>query len=936
MVLGTYRDVELRRQHPLAQALGELNRENLSHRVLLRGLTENDVRRFVEVTAGTIPPDALVAAVYKETEGNPFFVNEIVRLLVADGRLENAESVSSWSVTIPQSVKEVVGRRLDRLSDECNRTLTIGAVIGREFGLRLLEKVSEVKGDRLLEVLEEAMGARVIAELPRSIDQYWFSHALIRETLYEELGTTRRIRLHRQIGEALEELDAEGNLPQLAYHFAEAAPAGDIDKAVGFARNAGVRAIAQYAWEDAITQFERALQVLELQTPPDETLKCDMLMALGDAIFGAGDAQRAQEVYRQAVELARRLGDSERLALAALAYSQPWSVGTMDQTVVGFVREALAVTPEQDSVLRARLLSRLGRELYFGQLAESDRLREEAVEVARRVGDKRTLVEVLYNKWFGVTNELEGAEERRAEVIEVMQLANELNDLTMIGFCRFALITNEMILGNSAAAYEEIDKYSRTAEESRMPLWLWQSALTRAMRVMFEGPIPEAEAAALSAFALGQKANPDVAAQMFGAQIYALRREQGRLPEMESSVKGFVQMYPAIPAWRTALAFHYAELGMLDQARAEFDILASDNFSAFPRDGNWPIAMGLLAETAAYLGDRERSQYLYDQLLPVADRCIIVGACVDCYGPSHRLLALLAATMERWDDSERHFEDAIALNEGMKAGRFAGWTFHQCADMLLRRDGPGDREKSLSLLSQALDVAERLGLTALLERSLKLKLKAQGIELSDLGTSIDTVAREALAEQPDLKAHAAPDGTVTIMFSDIEGSTAMADRLGDSKFMAVLREHNAVVRDHVKIHGGFEVKSEGDGFMVAFQSAGRALACASSIQKALAERNGSADEPVRVRMGLHAGEVIKEGEDFFGRNVIIAARVASHACGGEILASSVLKALVEGSDISWGEKRMVQLKGLSGVHEIWPVEWGGMIEPRGSYSRTGG
>ena len=117
------------------------------------------------------------------------------------------------------------------------------------------------------------------------------------------------------------------------------------------------------------------------------------------------------------------------------------------------------------------------------------------------------------------------------------------------------------------------------------------------------------------------------------------------------------------------------------------------------------------------------------------------------------------------------------------------------------------------------------------------------------------------------------------------------------------------------------MKSEGDGFMVAFQSARKALACASAIQKALGERNGMVDEPVRVRIGLHAGEVIKEGEDFFGRNVIMAARVASQAHGGEILASSVLKALVEGSDVSWGERRMVELKGLSGDYEIWPVDW---------------
>jgi class 3 adenylate cyclase len=160
------------------------------------------------------------------------------------------------------------------------------------------------------------------------------------------------------------------------------------------------------------------------------------------------------------------------------------------------------------------------------------------------------------------------------------------------------------------------------------------------------------------------------------------------------------------------------------------------------------------------------------------------------------------------------------------------------------------------------------------------------------------------------------------MFSDIEGSTEKTDRLGDKAWMDVLREHNAIVRQQLKAHGGFEVKSEGDGFMVAFQSAGKALECAAAIQKALAERNKTAGEPVCVRMGLHSGEVIKEGEDFFGRNVIMAARVASQATGGEILTSSVIKALLSGSDVAWGDARIVELKGLPGEHQIWRVEWG--------------
>jgi class 3 adenylate cyclase len=923
MVLGTYRDVELRRQHPLAQTLGELNRENLSQRVLLRGLTEADVRRFVQVTAGTTPPEALVQAVYRETEGNPFFVNEIVRLLVADGRLEQAETVSSWSVTIPQSVREVVGRRLDRLSDECNRVLTVGSVIGREFGLKLLEKVSDVKGDRLLEALEEAISARVIAELPRTTDHYWFSHALIRETLYEELSTTRRVRLHRQIGKALEELDAEGNLPQLAYHFAEAAPGGDVDRAVTYARRAGEKAVASFAWEDAATQFERALQVIELQTPVDEALKCDLLIAAGDALYGSGDQERFQATYLAAAEVARRLKDGERFARAALGYGSVFSIGVIDQQIVSLMEEALAAIPEGDSALRARLIARLGREIYFGSLEESEQMREDAVEMARRVGDKLALVEVLWTRGWGGTNILAGAEERMAVTDELIGLAEEINDREMVASSLTIRVFLQVILGQMAAAYESIDEYTRIAEEVRIPGWLWQVELLRGMRALFEGTIAEAEAAAIHAFQVGQKAAPDVAAQMFGAMTFAIRREQGRLAEMEPGIKGFVQMYPAIPAWRTALAFNYAERGMNEECRAEFEILAADDFAVFPRDGNWPIAMALLAETVAVLGDQERASYLYDQLSPFGDRCIIAGACVDCYGSTHRLLGLLASTLEKYDDAERHFKYAIEMNTRMAAGRFLGWTYFQYADMLVRRDRPGDRGKALSLLPKALDTAERLGMKALLERSLALKLRAQGVDLSGTDTSIDTVAREVLVAQPDLRQQAAPDGTVTIMFSDIEGSTEKTAALGDTKWMEVLRDHGAIIREQLTAHGGFEVKSEGDGFMLAFQSARKAIQCAIAMQRAFEAHNEGAETPVRTRMGLHTGEVIKEGDDFFGIHVNLAARVASKATGGEILVSSLLKELTaSGGDIAYGDPRTVEFKGIEGEHQVWPVVWG--------------
>ncbi len=211
----------------------------------------------------------------------------------------------------------------------------------------------------------------------------------------------------------------------------------------------------------------------------------------------------------------------------------------------------------------------------------------------------------------------------------------------------------------------------------------------------------------------------------------------------------------------------------------------------------------------------------------------------------------------------------------------------------------------------------------LMERVLSRKLEVQGILTTDAGTSIDNIASAVQSEQPDLRPHAAPDGTVTILFTDIEGSTAMTERLGDQRMQEVLRTHNAIIREQVATHGGFEVKSMGDGFMLAFSSARRALQCAISIQRDFAAYNNDhPDEPVRIRIGLHTGEAIREAEDFFGRHVILASRIANQARGGEILVSALLKELTESSgDIRFGEGQEVELKGLIGLNRVYQVVW---------------
>ena len=195
LVIGTYRDAELTRRHPLSQTMGELAKERAFHRIQLRGMGQEDVKRFIELTAGIEPSTQLVSAVYSHTDGNPLFVNEVVRLLVQEGELacEQQGKATTESLRIPEGVREAIGRRLDRLSEESNRALTVASVIGRSFSLdQLVRLIEDQTEDRLLEALEEALGARIIEELPQAVGHYQFAHALVQHTLADELSTTRR------------------------------------------------------------------------------------------------------------------------------------------------------------------------------------------------------------------------------------------------------------------------------------------------------------------------------------------------------------------------------------------------------------------------------------------------------------------------------------------------------------------------------------------------------------------------------------------------------------------------------------------------------------------------------------------------------------------------------------------------------------------------
>ena len=330
LIVGCYRDTEVGPGHPLAEALPELTREGVVTRISLKGLGRAETARLLELTLGRPAPDELIDRVHAETEGNPLFASEIARLLAGEGGL--VWDGTEGALPIPQGVKEAIGLRLERQSAGARDVLTLASVLGREFDLEALERVSGLPQDELYAALEEAAAARLVGEVPGGRGRMRFSHVLMRDSIYEAIPATRRPRLHREIAEALEGLYArslEPHLAELAYHYL-AAGNPEAGKAIHYAALAGDRAAAQLAFEEAARHYTNALELLEGVAPDDER-RCELLLALGEALSRAGEGSRAKETLLRAAALAESSGRSDQLARAALSYGGRFCVGARRQ-----------------------------------------------------------------------------------------------------------------------------------------------------------------------------------------------------------------------------------------------------------------------------------------------------------------------------------------------------------------------------------------------------------------------------------------------------------------------------------------------------------------------------------------------------------------------------------------------------------------------------
>jgi tetratricopeptide (TPR) repeat protein len=728
LVIGTYRDVALTPDHPLTRAIAELAREPTTRMMAISGLPPDDVAAFIVTTSRIDPPARLVSAVWRQTKGNPLFVGEALRLLSSEGSIADPADLSSLRVAVPAGIRSVIAQRIQNLPDVVVGAMQVGAVLGPEFGVDLLRRVGEFESEDLVDLLDAGVEEGLLLPVTAGTMRYRFSHDLVRETLYDELLPGRRIRIHRATAEVLESLPT-ASLAELAFHSFQAAQGHGADtddanrrrreKAIAYARGAAEQAARSLAYEEAARLYRMSLAVLDLSSAPDERLRTEILLALGDVEARSGELEEARGTFREAARIARATGEATHLARAALGYSGrlPWIRVGNDVSAIPMVQDALVLLGGSDDRLRVRLLTRLACAWRSSpeRRQECDTLSQQAVDLARQIGDPGTLSYALAGRYWA-TWWPENPHDRLALAEEMAALAESTGDAERVIDAHLMKYMAFTEIPRMTDAEREEEEVRRLANDLRQPTQLWLGVAPRALMALMRGDYPLAEELIEREL---RWTNPitTVRDEVSAARmhLYLLRREQGRSAEAEATQRAAAAEFPWYPVHRAALINLLLDIGHDDEARAEFTRLARDRFGSLYRDNEWLLGMALTSEACVRIGDRVAGELLYRDLLPFAGRHA-VGQAEGSVGAVDRYLGLLARLLGDLDGAERHLRAAIELHELMGARPFKAHAQRDLARVLLARAARGDLEEAIELLRTARQMAREIGMTALVRQ----------------------------------------------------------------------------------------------------------------------------------------------------------------------------------------------------------------------------
>jgi class 3 adenylate cyclase/tetratricopeptide (TPR) repeat protein len=726
-VIATYRDSDLGKDHPLGAVLADLRSVDGVQRIALHGLGSDEVAQIMTSAAGhELDEDILQLAqeIATETDGNPFFVGEILRGLWESGALIFDEDSGRWSVersgaiALPESVREVIERRVERLGKETLELLRLAAVIGRVFDVELLESMLQIDESQLLDQLEAAVAASLLAESDERVGQFRFAHALINQTLYEGLGVTRRARMHQRVAQALEDLygeDPGDRLSELALHWRMAAVSVDKAKAADYALRAGQRALESLAPAEAVKLFTDAV---ELIGDVDGAERCEALIGLGEAQLQTGDGAY-RETLLDAARIASTMADAELAARAALANNRGNVVsstfGEIDTERLAAIERAIELDDPPNRARRARLLAIKALELEWDpDFGMRRSLAEEAISLARATEDRRTLAEVLRNvaEAIRVPDTLAW---RIGLGEELVRCAAEVGD-PALGYSAHNSQFNICVeWGDLERAKLALERLQLLAHELDQPTLNWFATFLTAGWELMHGDLVAGERLFESALQIGQEAGQPDAVFVYAAALQQARIYQGRAQEIVEMMEQSVSAYPAIAAWRAGLASMLCYLDRGAEAAKILEQAASDRFEHVAPSSATLTALALYADAAVETGSSGPASILYELIEPWADQVVWNG--VIGYGHARMWLGLLAACIGDHEQADEHLAFACDFQETHGLLLWAARAHLGWAQALA---GRGDAARAREHAARALELSREHGYGAFEGRSAAL------------------------------------------------------------------------------------------------------------------------------------------------------------------------------------------------------------------------
>lgn len=710
IVIGTYRDVEVGSRHPLAGTLGGLIREEVFQRINMTGLDRGEVGEFITSKSGIAAPDAAVDALHQRTEGNPLFVGEVVGSLSPEQLAEH----NVWLDNIPDAVREVIIRRLSRLSDHCEQVVRNASVIGRDFDLPLLESLcGDLSETEFLDAFDEAVAARVIDSSPIIAQQFRFGHALIQQAIYEEFSPMRKMRIHATIADALEhryQIGVEGHAAELAHHFAEAGTPDAREKAIDYSLIAGEYALSTFAYEQAFDHFTLALAFKEGQTVDDQTAQ---------AIFGLGRAQTT-------VLPRHRLGEAHQNLLRAFDYyvetnntAQIVAIGQFPIIALSehaistglLAGRALELVPP-DSLDAARLHGLYGRSqgMENGDNKTAQESFDKALAIAKREADISLEMSILLHatqvdSWH---HDFQLAAERSQRAVDI---ALELSDLRGEVAARYFLSIATRTLGDIEGYKTQATNILEPAEKLHDRYWLAPAYSTAAMAFYFDGDSQSAKS--LNDLGLAQMPmDPRVMLhRLFIEAVFGNREETEkfleRMEQIVANSEALANTANASLAFAAGVASNiFGSIERPDPANGAISAVLTSEF-ATPFFALWAKLGAALIAVAN--NDVAAAQEYYEEIKPSAGY-LVVATSVD------RVLGLLSRTFRELDQAVDHFEDASAFLRSGQIKPELAWNCYDYASALVQRNASGDRQQAGRLLGEASSMAAEMGITPLQEK----------------------------------------------------------------------------------------------------------------------------------------------------------------------------------------------------------------------------